>query len=70
MYHVIKSLRSNCMGDRPCELELLSDPSYLANGVEEINYEDPNLNISVPVLQLVVIMTMLLERSLFWPLIY
>lgn len=49
MYHVIKSLRSNCMGDRPCELELLSDPSYLANGVEEINYEDPNLNISVPV---------------------
>ncbi|RCK65315.1 Double-strand break repair protein MRE11 [Candida viswanathii] len=49
MYHVIKSLRANCMGDRPCELELLSDPAYLANGVEEVNYEDPNLNISIPV---------------------
>ncbi|EMG47280.1 MRE11 Double-strand break repair protein MRE11 [Candida maltosa Xu316] len=48
MYHVIKSIRTNCMGDRPCELEFLSDPSYLSNGVDEVNYEDPNLNIATP----------------------
>lgn len=50
MYHVIKSLRMNCMGDRPCELELLSDPSSVFdNGFDTINYEDPNLNVSIPV---------------------
>ncbi|CAX40671.1 manganese-dependent, structurally specific endonuclease/3'-5' exonuclease, putative [Candida dubliniensis CD36] len=50
MYHVMKSLRANCMGDRPCELELLSDPTQsLNNGFDEVNYEDPNLNISIPV---------------------
>ena len=37
-------------GDRPCELELLSDPAQsLNNGFDEVNYEDPNLNISIPV---------------------
>ncbi|KAG7192609.1 meiotic recombination [Scheffersomyces spartinae] len=50
LYHVIKSLRMNCMGDRPCELELLSDPSAVFdNGFDTVNYEDPNLNISIPV---------------------
>lgn len=49
MFHVMKSLRKNCMGDRPCELELLSDPSVLGDGFGTVNYEDPNLNISVPV---------------------
>lgn len=50
LYHVMKSLRLNCMGDRPCELELLSDPSNLLDGgFNTVNYEDPNLNVSVPV---------------------
>lgn len=50
MYHVMRSLRLNCMGDRPCELELLSDPSLvLSDGFNVVNYEDPNLNISIPV---------------------
>ncbi|KAI5950160.1 MRE11 [Candida jiufengensis] len=50
MYHVMKSLRNNCMGDKPCQLELLSDPKFcLSNGFDDVNYEDPNLNISVPV---------------------
>ncbi|ODV82086.1 DNA repair exonuclease [Suhomyces tanzawaensis NRRL Y-17324] len=49
-FHVMKSLRLNCMGDRACELEMLSDPSLgLYNGFNTVNYEDPNLNISVPV---------------------
>lgn len=50
MYQVIKSLRLFCMGDRPCEMELLSDPSLcLDNGFNNVNYEDANLNISIPV---------------------
>lgn len=50
MYHVIRSLRLNCMGDKPCELELLSDPSTCLDSFEgSVNYEDPNINISVPV---------------------
>lgn len=50
LYHVMKSLRLNCMGDRPCELELLSDPKNLLDGgFNTVNYEDPNLNVSVPV---------------------
>jgi double-strand break repair protein MRE11 len=50
MYHVMRTLRRTCFGDRPCELEMLSDPSAVFDdGVNSVNYEDPNLNISVPV---------------------
>jgi len=49
-YHVMKTLRHTCFGDRPCELELLSDPSLVFDdGFNSVNYEDPNLNISIPV---------------------
>ena len=27
MYHVMQSLRMNCLGEKPCELEILSDMS-------------------------------------------
>lgn len=50
MYQVIRSLRMNCYGERPCELELLSDPSLaLDQTFNHLNYEDPNINVSVPV---------------------
>lgn len=50
LYQVIKSLRSNCLGDRPCELELISDPSMaLTLDFPGVNYEDENFNIGVPV---------------------
>ncbi|CDO93034.1 unnamed protein product [Kluyveromyces dobzhanskii CBS 2104] len=51
MYQVIKTLRTCCMGDKPCELELLSDPaeSFRYSDFPYVNYEDPNLNISIPV---------------------
>lgn len=50
LYHVMKILRRTCFGDRPCELELLSDPSLVFDdGFNSVNYEDPNLNISIPV---------------------
>lgn len=51
MYQVMKTLRQTCMGDKACELELLNDPSEIFNynDFSTVNYEDPNLNISVPV---------------------
>ncbi|RLV84172.1 Double-strand break repair protein MRE11 [Meyerozyma sp. JA9] len=50
LYQVMKSLRSNCLGDRPCELQLISDPSMaLTSDFPGVNYEDANLNIGVPV---------------------
>lgn len=51
LYQVMKSLRLACMSDRPCELELLSDPAQAihCNEFSNINYEDPNFNISIPV---------------------
>lgn len=51
MYQVMKSLRLACMGEKPCELELLSDPSQVFhyNEFTNVNYEDPNYNISIPV---------------------
>lgn len=51
IYQVMKTLRMCCMGDRPCELEFLSDPAecFRFNDFPGVNYEDPNLNISIPV---------------------
>ncbi|KAL7276614.1 meiotic recombination [Rhizina undulata] len=50
MYQVAKSLRENCLGDRPIELEMLSDTSevfQMAGGT--VNYENANYNVSIPV---------------------
>ena len=51
MYQVMKSLRLACMGDKPCELELLSDPAqvFYYNEFTNVNYEDPNFNVAIPV---------------------
>ena len=32
MYQVMRSLRMNCYGEKPCELEMLSDPSEVFQG--------------------------------------
>lgn len=32
MYHVMESLRRNCLGDKPCSLEILSDQSEHFSG--------------------------------------
>jgi double-strand break repair protein MRE11 len=34
MYEVMRSLRLNCYGEKPCELEMLSDPSEAFPGYE------------------------------------
>ncbi|KAK0736074.1 Mre11 DNA-binding presumed domain-containing protein [Apiosordaria backusii] len=50
MYQVIQSLRKNCLGMKPCELEFLSDPQEVFDGKADcVNYQDPDINISIPV---------------------
>lgn len=48
LYQVMRSLRMNCLGDKPCELEMLSDASEVLNGTH-VNYEDPDINVAIPV---------------------
>ncbi|TLS30625.1 hypothetical protein PpBr36_03100 [Pyricularia pennisetigena] len=50
MYQVIRSLRQNCLGMKPCELEFLCDAAEVFEGAfGHVNYEDPDINISIPV---------------------
>ncbi len=50
MYQVMRSLRMNCLGEKPCELEVLSDMSENFRGAfNHVNYEDPDINVSIPV---------------------
>lgn len=48
-YRVMESIRSHCLGDRPCELELLSDFNAVSGDFFPVNYEDPNINVSIPI---------------------
>ncbi|KAK9236846.1 Mre11 DNA-binding presumed domain-containing protein [Lipomyces kononenkoae] len=51
MYQVLKTLREICYGDKPCELELLSEAGLALNDAfGHINYEDPDINVAIPVL--------------------
>lgn len=50
IYQCMKTLRQTCLGDKPCELEVLSDTAEefaMAGG--HINYEDPDINVAIPV---------------------
>ncbi|PGH14530.1 DNA repair protein (mre11) [Helicocarpus griseus UAMH5409] len=50
MYQVMRSLRMNCYGDKPCELEILSDASENFQGAfNHVNYEDMDINVAIPV---------------------
>ncbi|CDK24820.1 unnamed protein product [Kuraishia capsulata CBS 1993] len=51
LYHVLRILRSTCYSDKPVELELLSDPllSMDNRAFNYPNYEDPNINVGIPV---------------------
>lgn len=50
MYNVMRSLRLNCLGDKPCELEMLSDESeHFDPTFDHVNYEDTNINVGIPV---------------------
>ena len=50
MYQVMRTLRKNCLGMKPCEIEFLSDANEVFDGAfTSVNYEDPDINISIPV---------------------
>ncbi|KAI5864305.1 DNA repair exonuclease [Durotheca rogersii] len=50
MFQVMRSLRKNCLGMKPCELQFLSDANEIFGGAfGHVNYEDPDINISIPV---------------------
>ncbi|KAI9713251.1 MAG: meiotic recombination [Bogoriella megaspora] len=50
MHKVMTSLRDNCYGDKPCQLEMLSDGTENFEGVfNHVNYEDENINVAIPV---------------------
>lgn len=50
MYKTMGMLRTACMGDSPCHIEFLSDQSESFGGLfPNVNYEDPNFNISIPI---------------------
>lgn len=50
MFQVMRSLRLNCLGEKPCELEMLSDANDVFEGAFNlVNYEDPDINIATPV---------------------
>jgi double-strand break repair protein MRE11 len=50
MYQVMRSLRMNCYGDKPCELEMLSDASENFPGAfNHVNYQDMDINVAIPV---------------------
>ncbi|GFF30237.1 double-strand break repair protein mus-23 [Aspergillus udagawae] len=50
MYQVMRSVRMNCLGDKPCELEMLSDASENFQGAfNHVNYEDLDINVAIPI---------------------
>lgn len=50
MYNVMRSLRMNCYGEKPCELQMLSDASQTLGGdFNHVNYEDLDINVAIPV---------------------
>ena len=50
LYQVMRSLRLNCLGEKPCQLEMLSDRSEAFEGAfPHANYEDPDINVAIPV---------------------
>ncbi|CAG8961114.1 hypothetical protein HYFRA_00002657 [Hymenoscyphus fraxineus] len=50
LYQVMRSLRMNCLGEKPCELEWLSDASDVFDkSFNHVNYEDPDINVAIPV---------------------
>lgn len=50
MLQCTRLIREYCFGDKPVAVELLSD--QLENFARNINYEDPNLNVSYPILSI------------------
>lgn len=50
MFKCTEIVRKYCFGDKPVSIELLSD--QVTNFSRNVNYEDPNLNVSYPILSI------------------
>lgn len=50
MFKCTQIIRKYCFGDKPINIELLSD--QFENFSRAVNYEDPNLNVSYPILSI------------------
>ncbi|XP_049697042.2 LOW QUALITY PROTEIN: double-strand break repair protein MRE11 [Helicoverpa armigera] len=50
IYKCMEIVRKYCLGDKPVSIELLSDQTI--NFSRNVNYEDPNLNVSYPILSI------------------
>ncbi|OLL26864.1 DNA repair protein rad32 [Neolecta irregularis DAH-3] len=51
LFEAMKSLRLNCLGPKPCELQMLSDMSNDSYdpSFAHLNYEDLDINVAIPV---------------------
>ena len=50
LFQVTQTLRMHCLGEKPCELEILSDASEnFAGAFPHVNYEDQDINVAIPV---------------------
>ena len=50
LFQVMRSMRMTCYGEKPCELELVSDGTETFQGAfNHVNYEDPDINVAIPV---------------------
>ena len=46
MFNVMRSLRMNCYGEKPCELEMLSDSSEVFEGYSNLCNEDGSRSVA------------------------
>ncbi|KAI9021901.1 Metallo-dependent phosphatase-like protein [Hyaloraphidium curvatum] len=50
LFKTMELLRQYCMGDKPCEIDFLSDQSVnFHSSFGTVNYQDPNYNVAIPV---------------------
>ncbi|KAJ1915005.1 meiotic recombination [Tieghemiomyces parasiticus] len=50
LHTTMRLLREYCLGDRPCAIQFRSDATrLLENSFGSVNYQDPNLNVAIPV---------------------
>ncbi|ORY85767.1 Apoenzyme [Protomyces lactucae-debilis] len=51
MFEVIRSLRINCLGNKPCEVQVLADDPVIGHDkdVQHINTQDYHVNVAIPV---------------------
>ncbi|SPR01546.1 unnamed protein product (mitochondrion) [Plasmodiophora brassicae] len=49
LFNTMQILRKHCLGDRPVAFQMLSDPATVFHERSCCNFEDPNINVSLPI---------------------